>query len=48
MARDLEPLTDEEFAAFEAAMEEQAEWLREALAEDLGGHPEDYRVAREE
>lgn len=36
-------MTDEEIAAFEAAMDEQAEQLREALAEDLGGDPGDYR-----
>ncbi|MFQ3475821.1 MULTISPECIES: hypothetical protein [Halonotius] len=36
-------MTDEEIAEFEAAMDEQAEQLREALAEDLGGDPEDYR-----
>lgn len=36
-------MTSEEFAEFEAAMDDQAEQLREALAEDLGGDPEDYR-----
>ncbi len=36
-------MTDEEMAAFKAAMEEQGEKLRAALAEDLGGDPEDYR-----
>jgi hypothetical protein len=43
MARDTEPMTDSELDAFEEAMNEQAEELREALAEDLGGDPEDYR-----
>jgi len=43
MARDQEPMTDEEIAAFEAAINEQADQLREDLAEDLGGEPEDYR-----
>ena len=43
MARDQEPMTDEEMEEFEEAMDEQAEELREALAEDLGGDPEDYR-----
>lgn len=45
MARysDHEPMTDEEFEAFEEAMDDQAEELREALAEDLGGDPDDYR-----
>jgi len=36
-------MTDEELEAFQDAMEEQGEELREALAEDLGGDPEDYR-----
>jgi len=39
MARDQEPMTDEEIADFEAAMDEQAGQLRK----DLGGEPEDYR-----
>ena len=43
MARDQEPMTDEGIEEFEEAMDEQAEELREALAEDLGGDPEDYR-----
>ena len=37
-------MTDEELDAFQDAMEEQGEELREALAEDLGGDPEDYRM----
>jgi len=41
MGRDLEPITDAELKAFEAAMDEQAVELREALAEDLGD-PDDY------
>lgn len=46
MARDrtLEPLTDEEVAAFQRAMDDQREEILRALAEDLGGDPEDYRV----
>jgi hypothetical protein len=36
-------MTDEELDEFEAAMEKQGVELREALAEDLGGDPEDYR-----
>ena len=44
MARDIESMTDEELAEFKEAMEEQGEELREALAEDLGGEPEDYRA----
>lgn len=43
MAQDLEPLTDDELEEIKAAMKEQAEKVREALAEDLGGEPEDYR-----
>lgn len=42
MARDSGPVTEKEFAAFEEAMEEQIMELREALAEDPGGDPEDY------
>jgi hypothetical protein len=36
-------MTDEELNELEEAMDEQAEDLREALAEDLGGDPEDYQ-----
>ena len=36
-------MTDDELEAFADAMDEQAEALREALAEDLGGAPDDYR-----
>jgi len=38
-----EPMTDDELEEFRDAMEEQGEELREALAEDLGGEPDDYR-----
>jgi succinate dehydrogenase flavin-adding protein (antitoxin of CptAB toxin-antitoxin module) len=37
-------MTDEELEEFEAAMEEQDEELREALAEHPGGAPDDYRT----
>jgi hypothetical protein len=37
-------MTDEEWDAFERAMDAQREEILEALAEDLGGDPEDYRV----
>lgn len=37
-------MTDENIEEFEAEMHEQREELLEALAEDLGGSPEDYRV----
>jgi hypothetical protein len=36
-------MSDDELDEFENAMDEQAEDLREALAEDLGGNPDDYR-----
>lgn len=42
MARDHEPMTDDELDAFHDAMEKQGEERREALAEDLGGEPADY------
>lgn len=44
MARDQEPVTDEELEEFQEAMREKGEELREALADNLGGDPEDYRV----
>jgi isopenicillin N synthase-like dioxygenase len=36
-------MTDEELEEFRNEMERQGEKLREALAEDLGGDPEDYQ-----
>ncbi|WP_203227896.1 MULTISPECIES: hypothetical protein [Haloferacaceae] len=42
MARDRKPMTEAELEAFEDAMDEGAEAVREALAEDLGGDPDDY------
>jgi len=47
MAQDQQPITDEELEKFQESMEEQAEELREALAEDLGGEPEDYTHERD-
>lgn len=44
MARDLEPMSEEDFEILEAEMDAQREALHEALAEDLGGEPADYRV----
>ena len=46
MARDrsIEPITDEEMAAFKRAMDEQREEILQALAEELGGDPGDYRA----
>ena len=43
-----EPMSEEELAAFKEEMAKQREQLHEALAEDLGGDPEDYRVDRSE
>jgi hypothetical protein len=41
MARDHGPMTDEELEALRTEMEKQGEALREALADDLGGDPDD-------
>jgi hypothetical protein len=38
-----EPMTDDEFDALDEPMDKQAEELRESLADNLGGEPEDYR-----
>jgi hypothetical protein len=43
MARDQEPLTDEELAEFKEKMEEGSKEIREDLAADFGGDPDDYR-----
>ena len=37
-----EPMTDEAIEEFKEAMGSQRQEVREALAEDLGGDPEDY------
>ena len=42
MARDQEPVSEEELRAFQEEMDDQREEIREALADDLGGEPEDY------
>lgn len=47
MARDQEPMTEDDFAELQETMREQREQLLEQLADDLGGEPEDYRVGRE-
>jgi hypothetical protein len=39
-------MTNEDLEEFQKAMEEQGEELRESLAEDLGGDPEDYQAGR--
>ncbi|PSQ17940.1 hypothetical protein BRD02_02000 [Halobacteriales archaeon QS_8_69_73] len=42
MARNQEPVSEEEIKAIREEMDEQREEIRETLAEDLGGEPEDY------
>jgi hypothetical protein len=39
MARDQEPVSEEEIEALREEMNEQREDIHEALAEDLGGEP---------
>ena len=46
MVRDHDPMTDEQLAAARDEMQDLREEVREALAEDLGGDPEDYRTDR--
>lgn len=46
MARNQEPVTDGEIEALQEEMAEQQAEIREALAEDLGGEPEDYSAER--
>ena len=43
MARDT-PMTDDEHALLREEMKQQATELRQALADDLGGVPDDYRA----
>jgi len=47
MARDQEPMTDDELAAAKESLEELRVQVREDLAEDLGGDPEDYNATRQ-
>lgn len=44
MPRDQEPVTDAEIEALREKMGDQREEILVALAEDLGGDPDDYRV----
>jgi hypothetical protein len=44
MARDHEPMTDEQLSAAREELQSLREEVREALAEDLGGDPDDYRA----
>lgn len=46
MARDQQPMTDDEIAELREKMDAQREDIREALTEDLGGDPEDYHADR--
>lgn len=46
MARHQEPVNEAEIEALREEMEAQREHIREALAEDLGGEPEDYDVGK--
>ena len=46
MARDQRPMNDDEIAELRDKMDAQREEIRAALAEDLGGDPEDYRADR--
>ena len=46
MARDQEPVSEEEIQALQEEMDAQREEVREALAEDLGGEPEDYDAGK--
>lgn len=43
MAQNQEPLTDEQLAELKEKMEETSEEIREDLADDFGGGPDDYR-----
>ena len=47
MARDQDPMTDEELAEAKESLEELREQVREDLAKDLGGDPEDYDATRQ-
>ena len=42
MARNQKPVSEDEIEALREEMNEQREDIRKALAEDLGGEPEDY------
>ena len=44
MARNQEPVSEEEFAAAKERLDELRDRVRKDLAEDLGGDPEDYNA----
>lgn len=46
MARNHKPITDDEIEVLREKMAKQRSDIREALAEDLGGNPEDFCVDR--
>jgi hypothetical protein len=46
MARDQEQVSEEEIQALQEEMDDQREEIREVLAEDLGGEPEDYDAGK--
>lgn len=46
MAQDADGVTDEEIIAARAQIQETREELRDALAEELGGDPEEYEADR--
>ena len=37
-------MTDDEWKAFQRAIDEQREEILQALAEEIGGQPDDYRA----
>jgi hypothetical protein len=46
MARDQEPVSEDEIESLREEMLVQREEVREALAADLGGEPEEYDAAK--
>jgi len=46
MARNQEPVSEEEIEVLREEMDEQREDIREELAEELGGESEDYDVEK--
>ena len=46
MARDQEQVSEEEIQALQEEMDDQREEIREVLAKDLGGEPEDYDAGK--
>ena len=46
MARNQKPVSEAEIEALREEMDEQRLEIREAMAEDLGGEPEDYDAGK--